>query len=456
MNQTQAVGKRFEDGKYRYLYFYPTYYFTPETNSFLHRAYSSIVQTRFDTSIRNHFINKQLEANFSRERYQTVDAFLMDEDLSQCKQLPDDDPNFKRDRTFKLSYPENKPLTFYFMALPTPKRNKEHKPTDTESWIMPAWLAFAFPMILDVKTVVSESPIPPFTDGSEFEETVFLDSAPQAFRVLAKQDRFRLDSILEDWTDDRDNKQPAPLNSLTVAYAIHLDVNSRQGKNGYDPNWGKFIELAVDIETSPLHVFSYLAKWSRGQKADAPSPQKIRLYAHHFYPCFDPYATYNFELEEWTLTPDSSLNHPQQLTDLYRRFYRANKRYNPKANAVLKPIDIAADTILKAETSLFHDDALVTVVAAEVFKLMDRVHASTAEGRWVISDREKERQAVLAFARYFVIDVFEKAFAGDRARLAGRQLNLIRDTCEFLYRLDQDKENQEIKAKGEPIQDEAE
>ncbi|HEY9296840.1 MAG TPA: type I-D CRISPR-associated protein Cas10d/Csc3, partial [Phormidium sp.] len=35
MNQTQAVGKRFEDGKYRYLYFYPTYYFTPETNKFL-------------------------------------------------------------------------------------------------------------------------------------------------------------------------------------------------------------------------------------------------------------------------------------------------------------------------------------------------------------------------------------------------------------------------------------
>jgi CRISPR-associated protein Csc3 len=82
----------------------------------------------------------------------------------------------------------------------------------------------------------------------------------------------------------------------------------------------------------------------------------------------------------------------------------------------LKPIDIAADTILKAESSMFHDDALVTVVAAEVFKLMDRVHNSTAEGRWVISDREKERQLVLDFARYFVVDVFEKAFAGDRAR----------------------------------------
>ncbi|MGB5974029.1 MAG: type I-D CRISPR-associated protein Cas10d/Csc3, partial [Nodosilinea sp.] len=302
-------------------------------------------------------------------------------------------------------------------------------------------------------TVVSESPIPPFTDGAEFEESVFFDSAPHAFCTLMGQDRFRLDSILEGWTDDTDIKRPAPLNILTAAYAIHMDVNAKQGKGGYDANWGRFTELAKDIETSPLHVFSYLAKWSRGQKADAPSPQKIRLYAHHFYPCFDPYATYSFAQEEWILTPDSSLNHPKKLTDLYRQFYRANKRYNAKANAVLKPVDIAADTILKAETSMFNDEALVTVVAAEVFKLMDRVHKSTAEGRWIMSDREKERQAVLDFARYFVVDVFEKAFAGDRARLAGRQLNLIRDTCEFLYRLEQDKENQELKAKAEADKD---
>lgn len=438
MNQTQAVGKRFEDGKYRYLYFYPTYYFTPETNSFLHRAYSAIAQTRFDTSIRNHFINKQLEADFGREKYQTVDAFLMDEDLTQRKQLPDDDPSLKRDRTFKLSYPEDKPLTFYFMALP-PGRDS----TDTESWVMPTWLALAFPMILDVKTVVSESPIPPFTDGAEFEESVFLDSAPHAFRTLVSQDRLRLDYILEGWTDDGGLKRPAPLNILTAAYAIHMDVNAKQGKGGYDANWGRFTELAKDLETSSLYVFSYLAKWSRGQKADAPSPQKIRLYAHHFYPCFDPYATYNFDQEEWTLTTESALNHPKMLTELYREFYRANKRYNAKSNAILKPIDIAAETILKAETSMFHGEALVTVVAAEVFKLMDRVHNSTAEGRWIVGDREKERQLVLDFARYFVVDVFENAFAGDRARLAGRQINLIRDTCEFLYRLEQDKENQE-------------
>jgi CRISPR-associated protein Csc3 len=440
MNQTQAIGKRFEDGKYRYLYFYPTYYFTPETNKFLQKAYSNIAQTRFDTSIRNHFISKELDADFGRDRYQSVDAFLMDEDLAHKKTLDENDPNFRRDRTFKLSYPDDKPLTFYFMALPPGK-----DPTDTESWVMPAWLAFAFPMILDVKTVVSESPIPPFNDGAEFEETVFLDSAPQAFRVLVGKDSFRLDHILEGWKTPDGERRSAPLNSLSAAYSIHLDVNARQGKGGYDANWGRLTELAKDLDTSPLYVFSYLAKCSRGQTNDVPSPKKIKLYAYHFYPCFDPYVEFDTALETLNVTDveKSPLNHPQKLTDLYRLFYRANKRYNPKANAVLKPLDLAAETLLKADFSVFQGDALVKMVAAEVFKLMDRVHSSTAEGRWVISNREEERQAVLDFARYFVAEVFENAFAGDRARLAGRQLNLLRDTCEFLYRLADDKENQE-------------
>jgi len=436
MNQTQAVGKRFEDGKYRYLYFYPTYYFTPEINKFLQKAYSGIAQTRFDTSIRNHFVKKDLQAHLERDRYQTVDAFLIDEDLERKKQLPENDPQFKRDRTFKLSYPDDQPLTFYFMALPPGK-----DPTDTESWVMPTWLGFAFPMILDVKTVVSESPIPPFNDGAEFEESVFLDSAPQAFRVLLGRDRFRLDYILEGWNEPDGKKRSAPLNVLTAAYAIHLDVNAKQGKGGYDANWGKFTELAKDFETNPLYIFNYLNRWVRNQSVETARIEKIRLYAYYFYPCFDPYTDFDTNLEELIVGEESPLNHPKKLTQLYRRFYRANKRYNPKANAVLKPIDIAADVILKADISVFQGETLVAAVAAEVFKLMDRVHASTAEGRWVLSDRAEERQVVLDFARYFVTAVFEKSFAGDRSRLAGKQLNLIRDTCEFLYRLEQDTEN---------------
>ncbi|MDB9519219.1 type I-D CRISPR-associated protein Cas10d/Csc3 [Roseofilum reptotaenium CS-1145] len=443
MNQTQAVGKRFEEGKYRYLYFYPTYYFTPETNKFLHQAYRNIAQTRFNTSLRNHFINDDLQADFSRDNYQSADVFLMEEDLATKKALPENDPNRKFDRTFKLSYPENQPLTFYFMALP-PGRD----PTDTESWVMPTWLAFAFPLILDVKTVVSESPIPPFKDGAEFEQTVFLDSAPQAFQSLVQADYFRLDYILEGWKEKHGRKlYPAPLKVLTAAYAIHLDVNAKQGKGKYDAHWGKLSELARDLQTSPLTVFSALNAWIRGQSIENISMKRVRLYAYAFYPCFDPYCSY--ENQELIVSEESPLNHPKKLTELYRQFYRANKRYNPKANAVLKPIDIASETILKAESAVFQGETLVFVVAAEIYKLMDRVHNSTAEGRWVFKNREEERQKILEFAEYFVVEVFDKYFSGDRALLSGQPINLIRDTCEFLYRLADDKENQQYEQNKE-------
>ncbi|MDB9374437.1 type I-D CRISPR-associated protein Cas10d/Csc3 [Nodularia sphaerocarpa] len=441
MNQTQAVGKRFEDGKYRYLYFYPTYYCTPETNKFLQSAYTNIAQTRFNASIRNHFISDDLQADFGRNRYQSVDTFLIDEELQRKKDLPESNPEHRQERTFKLSYPEDQPLTFYFMALP-PGRD----PTDTESWVMPSWLALAFPIILDVKTVVSESPIPPFNDGAEFEESVFLDSAPPAFRVLLRRDRFRLDYILEGW-EENGQQYPAPLNVLTAAYAIHLDVNARQTKGKYNSNWGKFSELAKDLETSPLNVFSYLKSWTRRQGVETPSVNKLKLYAYYFYPCFDPYAEYNFELEEWKLTQKSALNNPKELTERFRKFYRHAKKTGKQpisANAILKPIDVAADVLLKADVS-FQDEALVDLVTAELFQLMKRVHASRAEGRWILSNREEELQAIRDFAEYFVCKVFSESFAGDRARLQGRQMNYIRNTCEYLYRL----ANYEERRKGE-------
>ncbi|MFN9860302.1 MAG: type I-D CRISPR-associated protein Cas10d/Csc3, partial [Pseudanabaena sp.] len=193
---------------------------------------------------------------------------------------------------------------------------------------------------------------------------------------------------------------------LTASYAIHLDVNAKQSKGGYDANWGRLTELAKDFETSPLYVFAYLNKWVRNAKVDAPSIAKIQLYTYDFYPCFDAYAkhqpnsTNSIKLE---IQEQSPLNHPQKLTELYRQFYRANKSYNPKANAVLKPIDVASSTILKADPS-FQGEAVVHVVAAEVCKLIDRVHASTAEGRWILKDREEERQKILEFANYFVKD----------------------------------------------------
>jgi CRISPR-associated protein Csc3 len=71
--------------------------------------------------------------------------------------------------------------------------------------------------ILDVKAVASESPVPPFISGADFEKTALLDGEHQAIRSLIKKDEYRLDSILP-----RPSNQPqfSPLNALSAAYCI--------------------------------------------------------------------------------------------------------------------------------------------------------------------------------------------------------------------------------------------
>ncbi|MBN3871924.1 type I-D CRISPR-associated protein Cas10d/Csc3 [Nostoc sp. JL33] len=414
MNQTNAVGADFEGRKYRYLYLYPTYFFTPETNKFLQKAYNQFSRTRFDAEMRKHFIAENQVAKFQIEDYQKVDSLLIKENLK-----PEDD------RTFKISFPEHETLTFFFLGLP-PGRDA----TDTESWVTPAWLALALPLVLDVKVVASESPVPPFISGADFEQTVLIDGEHQAIRSLILKDNYRLDSILPRSSEKREF---SPLNALTAAYSIHLEVNRK--KDG-DPDWGKLADLARDLETSPLYVFYYLNKWLRKQdKIDSVPMAKVRLYLD-FYHYFEPGG--------------KAVNQLRKLTELYRRFYRSKSQY-AKANAILKPIDEAADVILKIDKSMASDtDSLIDVVAARLAKLMNNVRRRAAEGKPTLTlidgkwkpalTSEEERQAVYEFSKYFVKEIFEGSFKSDRARLAGTQLNLIRDTCEYLYRLADDEE----------------
>lgn len=409
MNQTNATGGDFEGRKYRYLYLYPTYFFTPETNTFIQKAYSWIRRTRFDTDIRKHLVSDQQVAQFDIANYQQVDSLLLQEESD-------------RDQTFKLNYP-HEPMTFFFMALP-PGRDA----TDTESWVMPAWLAFALPLVLDVKVVASESPVPPFISGADFEPTTVLDGEHQAIASLVKQEQYRLDAILPRAV----THAFSPLNALSAAYCIHLEVNRK--KDG-DPDWGKLAALARDLETSPLYVFHYLTKLARKLDWDSAPISKIKLYLN-FYHCFDPKG--------------DDVNQLRELTQLYRRFYRAKSQY-AKPNAVLKPIDEAADVILKIDKALVPDNqALIDTVAARISKLMTNVRRRTAEGKptftfidgkWKLAlTVEEERQAIYDFAQFFVQRLFQETFKGDRARLAGTQLNLIRDTCDYLYRLADDEE----------------
>ncbi len=83
---------------------------------------------------------------------------------------------------------------------------------------------------------------------------------------------------------------------------------------------------------------------------------------------------------------------------------------------------------------------------------MNNVRRRTAEGKptlvkidgkWkrALTD-EQERQAIKEFAEFFIQEIFIAQFNEDKSRLAGKQLNLIRNTCEYLYRLADDDEKQ--------------
>ncbi|MBD2392679.1 type I-D CRISPR-associated protein Cas10d/Csc3 [Cyanobacterium aponinum FACHB-4101] len=413
MNNTNAIGADFENRKYRYLYLYPAYFFTPETSLFLRKAYDGLEKTRFDAELRKHFITEKQEANLTIENYQQVDDLLIKPDLK-----PEDD------HTFKLNYSTDDPITFFFVALP-PGRDA----TDTESWVMPTWLALVLPLVADVKVVVSESPVPPFISGADFEETVLLDGTHQAIKSLVKCDRHRLDLILP-----RNQQKFSPLNALTCAYAINLEVNRKKDGN---PDWGKLSDLARDIKTNPLYVFHYLSKWLRKQtKFDVVPTNKIKLY-RQFYYYFDQQGEIMTKLEK--------------LTNLYRKFYQAKSRY-AKANAILKPIDNIAETILKADKS-WPTEELVNITTGNLATLMNNVGRRTAEGRptFVKVDgkwkraltNEQERQAIREFADFFIKEIYIAQFNEDKSRLAGKQLNLIRNTCEYLYRLADDEKTQQ-------------
>lgn len=134
-------------------------------------------------------------------------------------------------------------------------------------------------------------------------------------------------------------------------------------------------------------------------------------------------------------------NHPKKLVELYRAFYRADKYYNPSSTKCVQPVYESCDVICRADPAMRSPEMLVDAIAGRLGKLMRQIHAGSALGKWVISDPEEERIAILEFAHYLVNDVFYRSFNGDLGRFMGKQRGYIEDTCEFLYRTAQDEEN---------------
>jgi CRISPR-associated protein Csc3 len=396
MNDGNRSGGNFESAKFRYLYLYPTYFFTPETMAVLNEVYHALRHVSF-TELRN-----QLVAEEDGREQVRMDSWTWQrlESLLLAPTPPE------HDRMLRLRFAGNTPITFFFMGIP-PGRDA----TDGEAWVQPAFLALLLPLLLDVKVVASESSLPLLNEATELPQTVFLDGPHVAIQHIVGRERINLDQLLPS------------LNRLAVSYLIHLDGNARRGgAKGFDYAWQSLPPLARRLNESSLYAFWYLKRWQRSSQIDSIPTGKAALYLH-------------FQSILNQGGPDE-MSHARTLTELYRRFYRGS-RWN--SNSILRPIAVASKTLLTADKWLRDDhEALLEVVRGEMHSFVDRVAKRRADGfvPRIEMDGVKQidTQAIDTFATYFVNDLFLETFKGDLSALRGKQLNLLKSACEVLYR----------------------
>lgn len=404
MNRSAASGGDFEGRRVRYLFFYPVYFFTPETLEVIRFAHRQLARVKFTE------LKRQLEEkdgmDFSPATLQRLQEFLLDPRPA--------DP--ETDRYVRLHFPENEPVTFYFLGVPPPSRD----PKDAEAWVHPALLSLLLPLMLDVKVVASESSLPLMLEANEIYETVFFDAPHAAIQYIIQKPRLNVDEILP------------TLQRMLAVYFIHVDANATQGAGGFDYRWQDIPAAARLLAQSPLYAFHYLKKWQRKQKMDSIPAGKATQYLK--------YAQY--------LSGDETMtNHARKLVELYRQFYRA-KRWN--SNSILQPITKTARAILDADSRLFGDpQALTDAVYGGLHNFIERAYKEQLAFPPKGSTQESQQESMREFARHFVQEIFFGVFRGDKSALRGKQLNLLKNACEVIY-LD---ESAKDKAEREAIEE---
>jgi len=426
MKRGRESGGNFEKRKLRYLFFYPTYFFTPETLKMLRVVQDTLRNVKF-TTLRSLFQPELEEARYKLEPdvFQRLHPLLLHPKLIEREE---------DDRLFRLRFPSNEPITFSFVGLPPADRDAK----DAEAWITPAFLALVLPLLLDIKVVASESMLPSVQEATELPETVAFDSAHAYVGYLTEP--ARLKELREDTrrTPGRfniDEVLPA-LQRLTSAYFVHMEGNAKTGAGGYDYRWHEIAPLARNLATSPLYAFHYLKKSLRRDGSDTPSGYKAALYINL--------------VDDYIGKGDDAMSHARELVTRYRNFYR-HGRGRLNGNAILRPIREAADTLLEANLRLFDDDAaLRELVGGRLKKSIEgasRPGSSAAVPGWLYPDPKTRNQQIDAaiddYAAYFVDTIYRKVFAGNRAALAGKQLNLLKNACEAIYIAEQRREWQE-------------
>lgn len=367
------IGARYENVKIKWLYLYPSYFFTPETAKVIGKAYQVLKTLNFFE------VRKRLHRGASVTDLIELDEFMIDAEV----------PATEKENLLKLDFGTSDLATFYFCGIPT----LGSKPTDTESWAMPTFLGVLSTLAFNAKVVVTESQVPLYDSAKEFKETVVLN-APHSFVThILRKDRLRIDEV------------ERSLRQLAAVYDINIDAY----RDGAKPQWQHLNGVAGNIETDPLYVFHYLEVLRRKNKWDSfPKPKDGDTFIPERY------------LQFYETLGGDKMSLIEGIAQRCFNFYGPDSF---KPNSVLKVVSLVEDVIINSKPTITEAD-LKYQAAGEVHNLMERVRSSRAQG-FARLNRPEQAEAIQAFVDYFYQEVFMGDAEGQRAllRAARNRLN---------------------------------
>lgn len=411
--QLRLTGGKFEALKTKYVAVYPNFFFTAETGELVKGILTQLQSINFFT-IRRQLDRKEISVGtllhleaFGAPRpsettsqpfiYQDEEDGVGDDGEQDGNESEGDDvePSEKRaDEAAQRSYIKYAQEMYPGMGFFGMKAGKETD--DTSTWAMPAFLALALPLVTNTKVVVSEMPVPLFSSGHEFRETAIFDAPHPYLGSLLKAERVRVNQLLP------------KLRMLTSIYTVNLDTYAKQGK----PEWKHLSEIARDLETDPLFLFTYLRKQERGESMYPGSVEHyMRIYK---------------EIEP----QEETLSRIKACVDAYTAFYRGGYQ----SHSILKPVDIVAKAIITSPLDIEKED-LLWQIQGEIKNWLDRVRSHQAKGWAVFYGKDidtKQAEAVRNFVEIFYRDVFLSYCQGERGLLRNR-INRFKDGCEAYY-----------------------
>lgn len=364
-SKLNLVGGRYDDVKIKWVYLYPSYFFTTEIAKFVGDMYHRLKNLNF------FHVRRALHKGMTVGDFVNLDEMVIDSEIPE----PDDD------YLLKMEFDTNDFGTFYFCGIPTLGKN----PTDTESWALPTFLGLLMPLVFNAKVVVTESQIPLYHSSEEWKETVMLDAPHSFVRHILKQDKLRIDEI-----------EPA-LRRVATSYDINIDVFQKDRS----PQWQHLNEIAHNIDTDPLYVFHYLETFRRKQGWDSfpkqrdgePSIPKRYIQAYHHI----------------------GGNKMSLIEEVASRCFKFYSPDNFRPNSVLKIVTLVEDVIVNSERKICPEDLNYQIVG-EVSNLMQRIRSSRAQG-YARLPVDEEASAIREFVEHFYHTVFVGYYEKERGLL---------------------------------------